>query len=144
MKYGKPIHLYIITSNIFVFYIPLWFIRFWRVFIFSIALSGITSAVLPSRTNTTQWILSDNCGLVTKPAVSDGTDADELNWEKKKSCKKKWNRRKCFFSLFFPPWNAVYDPRPYMVMQKLDFSGDMHPIKVFKLQTFSTGLFYTS
>ena len=92
-----------------MFYIPLWFIRFWRVFIFSITLSGITSTVLPSMTNTTQWIWSDNCGLVTKPAVSDVTGADGLNWERKKVVQK--NEIEGNVSFF--PWNAVFDLRPY-------------------------------
>ena len=116
------VNLYIITSNIPVFYIPLWFIRFWRVFIFSITLSGITSTVLLSMTNTTQWIWSDNCGLVTKPAVS-----DELNWEREKSCTKKLNRRKCFFFLFLPLKCSIWPEIIYTgPMQKLYFSGDMH------------------
>lgn len=62
------------------FFLPLWFILAWRSFICLRTAFDITSRVLLSMTNATQWILSAWLECLTYPVVSDSKGTKGINY----------------------------------------------------------------
>lgn len=84
---GSPHHV--------TYTLPLWVILACRSFMCLSTLSGITSTVLLSITNATQWILSFNSGFLMYPAESDSKGTKGLNYNIKQTqlkmhCKCVW------------------------------------------------------
>lgn len=91
-------HSCLIPSSFHIYcakhFLPLWFILAWRSFICLRTAFDITSRVLPSMTNATQWILSARLGCFIYPGVSDSKGTKGLNYNIKYVWFKK-NKRKC-------------------------------------------------
>lgn len=62
------------------FFLPLWFILAWRSFMCLRTAFDITSRVLLSMTNATQWILSAWLECLTYPVVSDSKGTKGINY----------------------------------------------------------------
>lgn len=71
----KSFHIYCAKH-----FLPPWFILDWRSFKCLRTAFDITSRVLPSMTNATQWILSARLGCFIYPGVSDSKGTKGLNY----------------------------------------------------------------